>query len=154
MKDKCEKMKETRDEQIRYLIKVSHLQLKKIMHKTEKSTADYSLLRMMLNHYPNGATPSEIAKHYKISLPSVSQKLKNLEDDGYISRDYDKKDKRVTIISLTKQGKEIAKAEYKKNLKMVNTALGNIEKEEKNELISLLKKLNYELEKYLENEDI
>jgi DNA-binding MarR family transcriptional regulator len=61
-----------------------------------------------LSHEENHAvTVSEISKRMFVTSPTVTQIIKNLNENGYIKRLIDPKDKRFVDISLTDKGEEI-----------------------------------------------
>ncbi len=147
-------MKETHGEMIRFLVDVIHSQNRRFTKRNDKINADTSILRMMAHHFPDGAKPSEIANHNRASLPSISQKLSNLENDGYITRQYSKEDKRVTIINLTDKADKFLQEQYKETVKVYNEALNEFSKKEKKELIFLLEKFSDSLEELIKKEGI
>ncbi len=145
-------MKETQNEKIIYLLKDAHIQTKRLMKNKDQSHSNIRTLKVILNHFPDGARPSDIAKHDRISLPSVSQKLSLLEDEGLITREYTKNDRRVTIIKVTQKGQILIENDYKNNVKAFGKAIESISKKEKKELIYLLEKVSESIDEYLKEE--
>ena len=64
----------------------------------------YRLIVMYLSRNP-GATQKEIAVHSKVTHVAVSNTIKDMENDGYIRKEIDEKDRRVTRLYLTEKGK-------------------------------------------------
>lgn len=67
----------------------------------------------------------------------------NLEKNGYINKRKDKNDKRTNILSLTEKGTEIIEKVYPLNEKLILDELSMLEDYEKEELLRILKKINY-----------
>lgn len=53
-------------------------------------------------------TVSEISKRMQITSPTVTQLIKHLNENGYVERAVDLKDKRSVDITLTEKGEKIA----------------------------------------------
>ncbi|MOA22325.1 putative HTH-type transcriptional regulator YusO [compost metagenome] len=51
---------------------------------------------------------SEISRRLKVTSPTVSQMINDLLQSGYVARNSDRKDRRVTEIRLTEQGEQLA----------------------------------------------
>ncbi|RRD39338.1 MarR family transcriptional regulator [Leptotrichia sp. OH3620_COT-345] len=66
--------------------------------------------------------------------------IKNMERNGWIYRNIDKKDKRSFVVGLTEQGKNILKVVFPEHVKSVETAFNVLTDEEKKTLICILKK--------------
>ena len=70
---------------------------------------------VLVNIGKGGIHATKIAPLMGMGTTSLSRLLKKMEDDGYIYRETDKKDKRMVIISLTEKGLKIRK-EVKKTV--------------------------------------
>lgn len=68
--------------------------------------------------------------------------IKNLEKGGLISRFTDPNDKRASMIRLTKEGNKLIKQVFPKHLENISLELNNLTSDEKEQLVSLLKKLS------------
>lgn len=68
--------------------------------------------------------------------------IKNLEKRGYISRDRDDEDRRAFVIRLKEKGRTIIADVFPKHLDDLEAEFSNLNIEEKNQLLTLLKKLN------------
>lgn len=55
----------------------------------------------------NNVTQLDIAKATHLQAPTVSLKLKNMEDDGLVSRKADEFDKRVVRVNITDAGRSL-----------------------------------------------
>lgn len=79
----------------------------------------------MLSHY-KFLTPSQILEMTQSTKSNISQRLKFLEKEGYITRDYgkDSSDKRLVKVMLTDKGKEKLKS-MKQIMKRANLCVEN-----------------------------
>ena len=77
-----------------------------------------------------------------VSPQSMSEALSKLENDGYITRSKNQRDKRETIVSLTPAGKEHSEQLAKIMHSQSHRFLEPLTYEEKQTLYLLLKKLN------------
>lgn len=68
--------------------------------------------------------------------------IDNLVKDNLVTRYIDPKDRRVSLISITKKGRNLISEIFPKHLENVNEIFSALTSEEKKNLISLLKKLS------------
>lgn len=97
----------------------------------------------------NNVPLSEIRKYLALSKASVSQMLGTLEKKGYVKREIDKSNRRNIIASLTDTGRnvlELKKKEYTRKLDVIVNGLG---KEDTQELIRIVGRLNEIMENEL-----
>lgn len=89
----------------------------------------------------DGISQGDIAKLAKLRQQSVSEALVNLEKRGYIRREHSDKDKRVSLIFITDEGR-IAQRElsFSRN-KMASRFFASLTDEEKETLYQILMKL-------------
>ena len=66
--------------------------------------------------------------------------LRNLEKEGWIQRNSDPRDGRVSRIELTAKGRKLVQGIFPEHLRDLDRALGNLEEAEKAELVRLFKK--------------
>lgn len=98
-----------------------------------------------------GVYVSTIAEHLKVTPSAISRMLRGLEEKKFIERKVDKKDRRNTYVTLTKEGEAITqKAEAEMNLftKNVIAAMGE---EDSRTLIKLFNQLVDVMEAELKN---
>lgn len=84
---------------------------------------------------------SEVREAILSSVGTISLVVSNLEKMGYIQREADEGDKRVCILSLTDEGREIIKKIVPENEEMINAHMARLDEEERKILLDLLKKL-------------
>lgn len=56
--------------------------------------------------YPSGMTVSQISNLLQVKPPSITPVIKNLEEQGYVERTVDPKDRRSVFIQLTEKANE------------------------------------------------
>lgn len=109
-----------------------------LMAGMDQNFSDWRMLRMIIRHFPNGAKPSEIASHMGIALPTVSQKLYALEQQGYVSRTPSKTDRRVIYIFVTEKGKQITQENHDKFVHIFMQALSDFGEDKAYQLLCLI----------------
>ena len=72
--------------------------------------------------------------------------VKNLEKDGFITREQDKSDKRRFILDLTEKGKDLMDEIVPENLKFMDELISLWDDEDKEELIILMNKFRRKYE--------
>lgn len=72
--------------------------------------------------------------------------VKNLEKDGFITREQDESDKRRFILDLTEKGKDLMDEIVPKNLKFMDELISLWDDDEKEELIILMNKFRRKYE--------
>lgn len=75
------------------------------------------------------------------SMGTISVIVNNLIKMNYIQRIPDEKDRRVCILSLTKEGKELIAKVLPENIKMIQDYMKRLDEKEQDQLLYLLKKL-------------
>lgn len=68
--------------------------------------------------------------------------ISNLERDGFVSRYTSAEDKRVTMVTLSERGRETIEAVFPIHVDRLFRHFANLDMTEKQQLLSLLKKLN------------
>ena len=108
---------------------------------------------MMSHHFPDGATPSQLASHMEISLPTVSQKLTILENQGFIEREVSKEDRRKTNIHVTEKGHEVIDDEYRKFMEKMASVVEKLGEEKCTQLCNLLNELADSIDEEILNKE-
>ncbi len=128
--------------------------LRKVFHKSRylqmthyHGNGDLRLLGMLARHFKE-ATPSQLAEKLEIALPTVSQKLSALEEQGLISRKADPNDRRKTIVFATPKGEELLKADYGRFIDSFSSACKKLGEEK----VAALTRLVEELDDYIDRE--
>lgn len=93
----------------------------------------------------DGCIQKDIAVGCQIEPASVTSILLTMEKRGFIIKTNSKDNRRVHYINLTEEGKIIAKKVRETMLIVEEKALINFSNEEKEVLLNLMKKINYNL---------
>ena len=83
----------------------------------------------------------DIERHFSLTNPTVTGLLNRLQEKKFIKRVQSKKDARFNSIILTKYGKEFIGYCYEDLLNFEEVLVGNLNGEERKELIRLLDKV-------------
>lgn len=105
--------------------------------------SEFMMLSMILHESKksedmDGIYVSEIAKKLRITPPAVSKMLKGLEERHYIVRTTDTKDRRNTIVSLTKEGERARETVFNEMNVFTKKSIERLGENEAKELIRLL----------------
>ncbi len=89
----------------------------------------------------------EVREAILSSVGTISLVVSNLEKMGYVKRKTDENDKRVSILSLTNEGRDVIGKVIPENETMIYDYMKDLSKEETATLLSLLKKLGANIDK-------
>lgn len=137
--------------QIQIMRKVHSILLEKIASKYELTECEIMIL-MFLAENENQDKATDIVKNLMISKAHVSGLVNNLENQGYISRMIDCKDKKKIHLEITEKAKPIVKEVKKEKKKMKDTIFAEITQEETETMKIVLNKIksnlknNYDVE--------
>jgi MarR family transcriptional repressor of emrRAB len=73
-----------------------------------KATGQYTVLRNLHFACDHRMTQTEIGRHMKVTSSNVTRLIDGLEEDGLVRRSTDNTDRRVTYVTLTGEGRELA----------------------------------------------
>jgi DNA-binding MarR family transcriptional regulator len=83
----------------------------------------------------------DIADFLAITPPSATSLINNLVLNDIVERSYDKSDRRMILLSITEKGQKIFEKAKKERSAVFEKILSNLNEEEKNSLLSILKKM-------------
>lgn len=89
----------------------------------------------------------EVREAILSSVGTISLVVTNLEKMGYIKREKKEKDRRLCILSLTDEGREIIEKIVPENEKMIDDYMARLDEKEIKTLLVLLKKLGADISK-------
>lgn len=93
---------------------------------------------------------SDIAKMLEIPAPGVSRMLRNLEQRGWIVRETDPEDRRITLVRITPQGEKVLDAKRKAFDAFLDELTDRIGHEKIQELIRMNNEMYQEAERLIE----
>ncbi len=91
-------------------------------------------------------TISALAQEMHLSVPGVSQKVSELEKQGYLRRVAAKHDRRVVTVQLTGKGQKAAENSLRDFLRRIESTLARLGNEDVDTLFFLMHKLRLALE--------
>ena len=85
---------------------------------------------------------TSLAEELAVSLPAVSRMIHSLMKSGWVTKESNKEDKRLIVLSLTKEGKAIIKASRQKSYSKLIPRLDELSNKQKQILIDACHILN------------
>ncbi len=76
-------------------------------HLKDFNLKGYQITMLFEIYKGKNLSQNEIGSNYNIDKGVISRTLKKLEEDGFISREIDKDNRRRNIVSLTQKGEEV-----------------------------------------------
>lgn len=92
----------------------------------DESTQGMKSVLLYLNEVKNKVSAGELSKKLKVSTARIAILIKKLLKNSYINKENDKKDARITIVSITEKGKEFIKKEKEKMINLVEELIKKI----------------------------
>ena len=123
------------------ILKYEEVSLKKVL-SVPVTIAEAHLIEAIGRQENKEATVSKIASLLNIAMPTATIAVKKLEGKGFIKKAPSEKDGRSSIVSLTDMGRRIEKMHHLFHEKMVRSISSQFLDEEKEILLSAVKKLN------------
>ena len=133
------------EDTIDYNIRKTWFNITKMYNRTATDyMASTSLAMIVLNIDMLEGTPStQLGPNMGMESTSLSRSLNKLEESGYITRKPDPKDKRKSIIHLTRSGLEGREVAKEIVLDFNNKVFSHFEKSEMDTFFKILKKINH-----------
>lgn len=133
------------EDTIDYNIRKTWFNITKMYNRTATDyMASTSLAMIVLNIDMLEGTPStQLGPNMGMESTSLSRSLNKLEESGYISRKPDPKDKRKSIIHLTKSGLEGREVAKEIVLDFNNKVFSHFDQSEMDTFFKILKKINH-----------
>ena len=97
----------------------------------------------------DGINQAELVRVSRMTPPSISAALKNMESEGLIFREKDKDDQRITRVYLTEEGRQIEENNYRIIREVDRLAMEGIAEEEQRAFVDVLLKMRENLTKEL-----
>ena len=100
------------------------------------------VLSILMDNGNAGMRQKDLAGKLGIGPAAMSEAIDKLEDNGYIERRVDETDRRATLIFLTEKGEARANEVRDQREHRFDRIFGDLTAEEKEQLLTLLKKMN------------
>lgn len=97
----------------------------------------------------DGINQAELVRVSKMTPPSISAALKNMESEGLIFREKDSEDQRITRVYLTELGRATEEKNYRIIREVDRLAMEGISEEEQDAFVEVLLKMRDNLTKEL-----
>lgn len=123
------------------ILKVEEKMLKND-HNINLSINEFHLIETVGNGDQRGITVGEIAQKLQIAPPSVTVSINKLRTKGYVEKRRDQKDGRVVYVTLTELGQKINRMHQYFHARMVSDVAHELTDEEREVLLSGLRKLS------------
>lgn len=107
-----------------------------------QAETDILLNIMRANRHNRILRVSDLSALLRVSSPTITQHLNNLERQGFVERAQAKEDKRAVNLSLTDKGNDALKSHWKALEDNVTELIGIIGEENAETMISLFAKAN------------
>lgn len=96
---------------------------------------------LYLTFVKDGISSSELAENLEVSLPRITSVLNSLESKKLIKKETDAKDKRKTIIQITKMGKKLVLEKREEAIEKITKIIEKLEENEIKEYIRISQKI-------------
>lgn len=111
------------------------------LSKTEFIVMDKMMHLQKEGEVHGKVTVSDMAGYLCATRPAASKMINQLEDKGYVKRQMNMEDKRITYVELTKEGRGELEKAYKTFHELTDAVFEKMGDEDLNQLIALFKKL-------------
>jgi DNA-binding MarR family transcriptional regulator len=102
----------------------------------------------------NGQSQKELSKKLSVAPATITVMVQRMEKNGYVRREIDEKDKRITRIFINEKGIKICEELHKIHKEIEVECMINFKEEDKEELNKLLKQVRNNLMKACDNNNI
>lgn len=102
----------------------------------------------------NGQSQKELSKKLSVTPATITVMVQRMEKNGYVRRENDEKDKRITRIFINEKGIKICDELYKIHKEIEVECMINFKEEDKQLLNNLLKQVRDNLMKACDNNNI
>ncbi|MDT2830243.1 MarR family winged helix-turn-helix transcriptional regulator [Vagococcus carniphilus] len=106
---------------------------------------EFSVLELLF--HKGQQTTQGIKEKILIASSSTTYVIDQLEKKNYVTRHVSEKDKRVTFVQISEKGKILMEDIFPQHAETIENCFSNLEKEELEQLLKLLAKVNRQLDK-------
>lgn len=127
----------------RMIIEISRLLRFRVRREDDGGVMSGSTARLVMNHLAvrDHLNQLELVKLTRLKAPTVSVLLRRMEQEGYVHREPDEKDRRAVRVSLTEKGREFDRRRLSSITTNDHLAMRGIGAEEEAELMELLTRI-------------
>ena len=107
--------------------------------ETGLNYTDFGALEMLLH---KGSLPVNVmGRKLRLTTGSITTAVDRLESRGLVARGNDETDKRIRLVHLTDAGRALIESAFQRHIKDLERLFGVLQEEERETLISLVKKV-------------
>lgn len=106
---------------------------------------EFSVLELLF--HKGQQTTQGIKEKILIASSSTTYVIDQLEKKNYVTRHVSEKDKRVTFVQISEKGKTLMEDIFPQHAETIENCFSHLEKEELEQLLKLLAKVNRQLDK-------
>jgi len=106
--------------------------------------AEIFVLNWLYDH--DNATMGELAGYAKVKMPTMTDTITRLIEEGYVKRSQDTKDRRKVFASMTPAGRKIIEKNRERNMADIQFFLDKMKEEERQTILSAVSKFREVLE--------
>lgn len=132
-------------------VKVLEYHLQELFNNHELDLTKEQMIVLKRLHSDDGLSQNELAFLTIRNKSSLTRLLSKMEKKGYISRQQSKEDKRINNVYLTQKGKETFTSTKPVIKKMITKMEKNITNTEKEQIITILKKIQENFDSKIES---
>ena len=117
----------------------------------KRPTREQHSARIMLMHLARneGATQSELVKVTRMKAPTISVALRNMENEGLVTRVADEEDQRVTHVYITEKGRRVDEENLSRLQGVAAVMMKDVSEDEASAMMATLFKMRENLAKEL-----
>lgn len=147
-------MQEEKRKQV-HLFMEKFSQLQKVMRKTHDGKKKFIFLLITMHEINDGQafTTTQLAQKMDVTNAASSQMVEKLVKVGFVKRESDDNDRRVTWVSLTEKGKEQLRIAYNEASDFIEGMIDYIGEEDTNIMLPIMDKV-LEYAKKMSNKDL
>lgn len=121
-----------------------YMNLQRIMRRHQKNKQRCNAWLLVAIHSINqgeAVMVSQISSKLEISNAAATQMIDTLENQGFVERQYDDSDRRITLVKLTKDGKSALKFAFMQTTVYLDGLFDYLGEEDTNNLTRLIDKM-------------
>ena len=138
------------------MITLHHLPIlmESYFHKMGMTRGRFMVLIQLYRRPDEGLSIREIRNFHKVQSATMTGIIDTLEREGQIERVADSNDRRKVIVRITEAGRELVKDFMPRHLEYIKQMLSKLNKEDRQNLLELLKRLIMGISTVIGNEGI
>ena len=113
--------------------------------------SDFVVLEMLLHKGPQKV--NDIGRKIALTSGAITTAVDRVEQRGLVVRTFDPTDRRARIVKLTSKGETLIRKVYDSHVQAMERAASGLSMNERNTLVTLLKKLGLAAERQLDEQE-